>query len=464
MIKDSLVYTIGNLLPQLGGFIFLPIYLKYMSVEDFGIVSSMLVIQSIVSIFFSLALERSVMRLYFDYESSEQKGIFFGTTFMSIIILSSFLCVLLILFNGILANIFPDISFYPYYLYAILIAYAKCFFFIPKTYLQVNQKSIQYVLLSFSEFIVVSLAVLFYVVYNDEGPAGMLKGQLLGTILLIPFLFSIVRKKFIFRFDFSVLKKSLRFSLPIVPTLLTAFVLNLSDRIFLDRYMGLTEVGLYSLAYKIAAISLIAISAINMAITPHYFQKLKERGFLSASDWSKKFNNNFVKIIGVLVFVLLLFSKEIILILFGSNYSKSISIIGILLLAYYFAGTNSVNGRLIQYQKKTHHSMGIDIFTALVNIGLNFLLIPKYGMTGAALATLASLIFAFGINFIYVRLHLGVSSVSFRVYLFTVSILVVAILLNSIEYDEFLLFFIFKVVIFFIIVIKNFNKLKTLLK
>ena len=465
LFNDSLIYTVGNLLPQLGGFIFLPIYLKYMSVEDFGVISSMLVIQSIVSIFFSLALDRSLMRLYFDYESKEQKGIFFGTNFMTIIVLSSFLCILLILCNGILANIFPDISFYPYYLYALLIAYAKCFFLVPKTYFQINHKSIQFVSLSAAEFIVVASAIMFYVVYRGEGPAGMLKGQLLGTSLIIPYLVIIAKKKFIFKFNFSMLKNSLRFSLPIVPTLLTAFVLNLSDRIFIDRYMGLTEVGLYSLAYKVAGIVLIAISAINMAVSPYYFRKLSELGFVSASGWSKKFNNNYIKIIGVLVFILLMFSKEIILILFGSNYFKSVFIVGLLLLSYYFAGTNNVNGRLIQYQKKTHHSMIIDILTAIINIGFNFLLIPSYGMTGAAVATAISMMIAFVVNFIYVKLHLGVSSVSLRVYLFTVSILIVAMLLNSIAYDELLLlFFIFKVVLIFIIVIKYFNQLKNLLK
>ena len=128
LLKDSVIYSIGNLLPQLGGFIFLPVYLKFMSIEDFGVVSSMLVIQSVVSIFFSLALDRSLIRLYFDYNSTNQQATFFGTNFIAITVLSSSLLVILILTNEILVKIFPDISFYPYYLYALLIAYVKGFF------------------------------------------------------------------------------------------------------------------------------------------------------------------------------------------------------------------------------------------------------------------------------------------------------------------------------------------------
>lgn len=445
LLKDSVIYSIGNLLPQLGGFVFLPIYLKFMSIEDFGVVSSMLVIQSVVSIFFSLAIDRSLIRLYFDYKSPNQQATFFGTNFIAITVISSSLCVILILTNGILVKIFPDISFYPYYLYALLIAYVKGFFLVPKTYLQIKNKSLKFVSLSAAEFILVTLAIMFYVVYRGEGPSGMLKGQLLGTSLLIPYLFSIVRKNFIFRFNFSMLKNTLRFSLPLVPSLLTAFILNLSDRIFIDRYMGLSEVGLYSLAYKVASIVLIAISAINMAVTPFYYRRISKLGFVSASPWSKEFNNNYIKIIGVLVFIFLMFSKEIILIFFGSNYFQSAYIVGLLLLSYYFSGTNNVNGRLILYKKKTHHSMAIDVSTAFLNILLNFLLIPKYGMIGAALATLASMMFAFITSFIYVKFYLGVSSVSWRVYLFTVLILVVTMLLNSINHDEFMLFLILKV-------------------
>jgi len=416
-----------------------------MSIEDFGVVSSMLVIQSVVSIFFSLALDRSLIRLYFDYNSTNQQATFFGTNFIAITVLSSSLLVILILTNEILVKIFPDISFYPYYLYALLIAYVKGFFLVPKTYLQIKNKSVKFVSLSAAEFILVTLAIMFYVVYRGEGPSGMLKGQLLGISLLIPYLFSIVRKNFIFRFNFSMFKNSLRFSLPLVPTLITAFILNLSDRIFIDRYMGLSEVGLYSLAYKVASIVLIAISAINMAVTPFYYRRISKLGFVSASSWSKEFNNNYIKIIGVLVFIFLMFSKEIILIFFGSNYFQSAYIVGILLLSYYFSGTNNVNGRLIMYKKNTHHSMAIDVSTALLNILFNFLLIPKYGMTGAAIATLASMMFAFITSFIYVKFYLGVSSVSWRVYLFTVLILVVVMLINSINHNEFILFLILKV-------------------
>jgi O-antigen/teichoic acid export membrane protein len=464
LVKESFLYSIGNSFPALGGFIFLPIYLKFMSVEEYGIVSSMIVIQSIASIFFSLAIERSVMRLYFDHSSKIAKGIFFGSNFISIFVISTFFVIIFLFSKDLLKNIFSDINFYPYYFYALLIAYVKCFLFVPKIYLQVNHKVSQYVLLSFGQFVFVNFLVLYFVVYLKEGAFGMLKGQLIGITFLIPFLFSIVRKNFILNFDFSILKKSLDFSLPIIPTLLTVFVLNLSDRVFIDKYLGLAEVGLYSLAYKVAMISLLAISSVNLAVTPHFFKKLNEKGFFSSQKWSLSFNNNLIKTIGLIVLIVLMFSNEIVLILFGYDYFESISVVGLLLISYYFAGTNSVNGRLIQFQKKTHHSMIIDIFCALLNVGLNFLLIPDYGLIGAALATLISMLMAFIISFIYVKFYLGFLPVSLKIHLSIFLGLVVMYTINSFSSENLVLFFTIKIILLMVIGFKKFDQLKFFLK
>lgn len=419
-----------------------------MSTEDFGVVSSMLVIQSIASIFFSLALDRSIIRLYFDYKDLGRKATFFGTNFLAIIIISSIFLALLISVKSSLVRIFPEIQFYPFYFYALLIAYLKGFFLVPKAYLQINNRSISYISLSAIEFILISMSVMFFVVYRKEGAVGMLKGQLLGLSLILPYiLIFIVRKYFIFRLNLSMLKKSFRFSIPLIPTLLTALILNLSDRIFLDRYMGLHEVGLYSLAYKVASIVLILISAINMAVTPFYYRKINTLGDTLSSDWSKKFNNGYVKIIGILILVFLIFSNEVIIIFFGSSYNDSTPIVGLLLLSYFFSGTNNVNGRLIMYHKKTKYSMAIDITTAMINLLLNYLLIPEYGMFGAALATLASMLFAFIISYIFVKINLKASSISWEVYFAITITLFLVMLLNYINHDKFIFIFTLKIAV-----------------
>ena len=159
-----------------------------------------------------------------------------------------------------------------------------------------------------------------------------------------------------------------------------------------------------------------------------------------------------------------MFSNEIILILFGYDYLESISVVGLLLISYYYAGTNSVNGRLIQYQKKTHHSMVIDIFCALLNVGLNYLLIPDYGIIGAALATLISMLFAFKINFIYVKYYHGFLPVSLKVHLSIFLGLVVMFIINSFSSENLVLIFTIKIVLIMVIVFKKFDQLKIFLK
>jgi len=89
LVKNTAVYSIGQILPQAVGFILLPIYTHFITPADYGIVSSMAVLQTILAIFFTLCLERSIVRLYWDYKTENDKKDFFGTITISIAVFSS---------------------------------------------------------------------------------------------------------------------------------------------------------------------------------------------------------------------------------------------------------------------------------------------------------------------------------------------------------------------------------------
>ena len=73
LLKNTLLYTGGNLLISLSSFILLPIYTKYLSVSDYGIVNSMQILSSLLIIFYTLSFERSLVRVYHDYNEDEKK-------------------------------------------------------------------------------------------------------------------------------------------------------------------------------------------------------------------------------------------------------------------------------------------------------------------------------------------------------------------------------------------------------
>ena len=185
-------YTIGNILPQAAGFILLPIYSRYLTPADYGVVSSMQVLISIFGILFTLAIDKSVYRLYFDYKLEKDKKDFLGTITISLIIISTIFLLLLFVFKDVIGLIFKSIEFSPFYIYAILTALANVFILIPKIYLQINEKADKYFYLSTLQFLLTTGFVLWFVLGEKSGASGMLKGQLFGNLILLPFIFYII--------------------------------------------------------------------------------------------------------------------------------------------------------------------------------------------------------------------------------------------------------------------------------
>ena len=141
IINNSIYYTVGNILPQAIGFILLPIYTKYLTPEDFGIVSSMQVLNVILTLLFTLAIDRSVYRLYFDYSNDKDKRDFIGTITISIFFISTTVLFIIFISNNLISQIYSSIDFYPFYVYVVLTAFFSVFSIIPQIYFQIKGKA-----------------------------------------------------------------------------------------------------------------------------------------------------------------------------------------------------------------------------------------------------------------------------------------------------------------------------------
>ena len=390
IIKNITLYTIGNIVPQAAGFFLLPIYTRFLTPADYGIVSSMQVLNTILAVVFTLAVERSVYRLYWDHKTEKEKKDYLGSIVVALSGIATIVLALLFLFKGFVGLIYKSIPFYPFYVYAIVTAYFSVFGLVPKIYLQLQQKAGSFVILSIMQFVANTAFILWFVVGLNAGAEGMLKGQMLGCGIMFPVFLFIGFKIINFSFNPSILKESLKFSLPMMPSLLSAWVLNLSDRIFIERYFTLADVGIYSLGYKIAGLVLIISAAFNLAYNPVFYQLANSDDQVAAKKQLFSYNNTYVMVILLLCFLISLFSKDVIVILLDPRYTEAYKIVPIIALAYFISQAGSLMNLSIYQEKKTVAIMMITVFGAILNIGLNFLLVPVLGAYGAAYATVLS--------------------------------------------------------------------------
>ena len=120
IIKNTSLYTVGNILPQIVGFFLLPIFTRYLNPSDYGIIGSMEVLSEILAIFITLAVERSIYRLYWDFKTDKEKEEFLGSIVLVLIGISTSVLILLFILKELVGLIYVSIPFFPFYAYAIV--------------------------------------------------------------------------------------------------------------------------------------------------------------------------------------------------------------------------------------------------------------------------------------------------------------------------------------------------------
>jgi O-antigen/teichoic acid export membrane protein len=400
IIKNTSLYTIGHIIPKAAQFLLLPLYTRYLTPSDYGIIQSMTVLSTILTIFFSMAVERSIPRLYFDQSNEKEKKDYLGTVFVILLGISTLMLIVVLIGRSLVSQIFVSIPFYPYYLYAILTVYFTVFGLIPKTYLQVSQKAGKFILISLAEFFIMTGFIIYFIVFAGRGASGMLLGKLVKSIIFIPLFIIIISKIINFKFRKEIAKESLSYSWPMVPGLLSAFVLNLSDRIFIERYFTLKDVGLYSLSYKLSQVLLIFTQGFNKAYEPIFFKLANNEKAIVAKRKLFKYNRVYIIVLITGALLISLFSKEFVLLL-DAKYKSTYKLVPIILIGILVNSMGGLFNRSIYQSKKTKQIMYLVLSSAVLNIMLNFVLVPRYGSYGAAYATTVTFTFFFFIKYFY---------------------------------------------------------------
>lgn len=393
VIKNSLYYTLANIIPQFVGFLFLPIYSVYMSTSDFGIVSAMETLTYIFSIIACFSIDRAAQRFYFDTREQDKQKKMLSTLFVSTIIFSIAFIFIGLLLKPLLQPVFSSIEFYPYFVFCILTVSLNNLSLITSNFYQISEQPKKYMYLKITRLLSKIIFTMVFVVVLMDGAKGQLKAEFFSAFLFMPIYIYIAHRNFGWRFDFIVLKDALKFSWPFIPTLLVSWVLTLSDRVFLDKYSGLVNLGIYSMGYKISMAVFIVSSAFAMAYTP-IFYKLANKTNQNESKEKIFLYSWYASIFFILImFVFSLFTKELVEVMLDQEYHDSYSVIRIILIAHLFSAITSItSGLYIMQAKLTKLNMIVSLKVAVLNVILNYLFIPDYGIYGAAWATVLSMI------------------------------------------------------------------------
>jgi len=248
-----------------------------------------------------------------------------------------------------------------------------------------------FVALTLANTLLILVFNIFLVIILRLGVSGILLANLIASFLLAVFGFIWIRQDLQITFSNKHLKLLLKYGLPLVPASIAYWMLAYIDRYFLVNYTNLTEVGLYSISNRLSGVLTFFTSAFQMA-WPAFAFSIKQADY--AKEVYAKVLTFYTVCMCILAVGLSLFSKEILLIVTTPAYLKAYHTVGFLSLSIIAMGIFNILTIGTALAEKTKHIGWITWLAAILNIVLNFLLIPRFGIVGAALATLISFCFS----------------------------------------------------------------------
>lgn len=388
--KDTIIYGLGNVAVKVVGLLLIPVFTdqKYFTMDEFGIMGILDISAVVLTAVLASALPQSLTRWFWDKDHKEnQKGIFFMSVSAQAVISLAF-CVVLIPLSGVFSLLIfnkPDYSTVITYL--IIASCIQAINNIINTLMRLQSKSVLYSATNIFKLVSVLTLTLYFILSRNLGLKGIYLAQVIGNAMVVLFLLRYtIRNSRVF-FDFTIFRSMSAYGFPLLLANISAALLTVIDRFSLKSLTLLKYVALYTFAFKITSVlKLVVVDSIKLAIGPMLIKRM------DSPDNKRFYSKALLYTSFVVMYAIIgisLFSFEITKIIASSKqFWDAVIVIPLLSLSYFFVNMKEITVYGLHIAKKTSIIGIIVVFSTILSLALNFLLIPIWSITGAAVATL----------------------------------------------------------------------------
>lgn len=390
LFKDILIYGSGDILLRAAGIITLPIYTRIFSPVQYGVLSLIMTVTALLGSVISLGLENSYALYYFEAKSQRDRQVLTSSLLLFVALWTTAVVVLLIPFTGL----FSSWSFSAKQ-HGIL--FILGFLSVPLTLVaslcgQSLRNEFKPALFAVLNAVTLSLTIacnLFCVVVLKLGLPGLLAGTLIASAIVLPVRLWTVRNLLRPAFSGAVMRRMLSYGLPLVPMGLAYWVFASSDRFVLGKLSTLGQLGLYAVANNLTNVLAFVNTAVGLAWVPHAV-RVNEDHPDSAPAFFGQVATYLLVTFGVVCIGLTAFAPELLTLVAPAEFHGASAAVGPLALGFVAAASTQVTALGISLSKKTQYFAIVSWSAALLNLGLNVLLVPRWGMLASSWATAAA--------------------------------------------------------------------------
>ncbi|MEZ9543700.1 oligosaccharide flippase family protein [Vibrio sp. 10N.286.48.C11] len=445
--KDFINYFISDLFVKGFLFISLPLLSWVLSPEDYGILSLITSAISILFVFFSFNIQNAVYNKYL--HSSDDFGSYLFSNLLTLFPIQILTIGLFPFYHSFLSKWF-GLNEFDLFL-VVVVCFLMTYFNIYCSYLQASRQSRRYAVINITSKLteVILMFLIAYCLLSDKYLSKVYASIIvfsISMVIILPSIFYIVK----FKFEIKFVKDAFKFSIPLIPHVLATSLLAHADRIIINDLLGSHATGIYSFSYNLGMAVIVVVMAWNSSWQPRFFELIKSGSNLDILKVTR-FSCVVIFCVGSL---LVLFSQEFVVILSNSSYYEGIPIIPLITISNALVHIYLIYANFTYYRKKTAFISLATLFALFINVLLNYLFIPLWGLKGAAWATILSYVFLCIFHFFVCRYFMRFYIVNFSVIpLFFFSICSVYILMSFLNHWlDGLYFFLSKVLLYVLVV------------
>lgn len=389
LLKNTVIIAIGKLSTQIISFLLLPLYTSKLSPAEYGTYDFLVTLSVFLLPVITMLMEESMFRFLIDAEDLKSKKRVITATI-------TYTTIGTLLFT-IIAGIVMGIMKYEYTVVFLLFIISNVLIGLSNALARGTGKIKLY---SLSNFILGASTIVLNVVFIVSfklGVNGLLwSNTIANSVTALIVLMKLHLPQFISKKDLSkkTLVEMLRYSIPLVPNNLSWIIISLSDRLMLTWMIGTEANGLFSIAYKFPNIIYTCYGFFSTAWKESAAKILKEDNKIQYYNSIYKDIKFFLKAIVLGLIAIMPFAFPL---LVDSSYNEAYIYIPILVISIYYTNMSNFYGGIFTAYKNTKIMGSTTIVAAVLNVVINLIFIPKFGIFAAAFSTLISnvIIFAY---------------------------------------------------------------------
>lgn len=404
-----LVYGVGGVLNRVLIFLLLPLFTAYLSPGDYGVIAILGVLAMVTIPIFSLGFEAATGACYFDGDDQARKEATIWTAF-TIVGAGAFVLGLL----GIAgAREISQLAFRTsqYHYVVTLTLFGACFTILGQPwglYLRFEERATAFVALAvLSSLMSIGLSVVMVVALH-RGLLGMVEAQALGGALTLGLYLVVAAPRLRVRLNWRLGHELVRLGIPLIPGFVFIFIIQQGSKYILQWFHGPAAVGVYTIGFNLGLAMQIAVSAFQSAWLPYFMS------FVDKKDEARiLFPRIFIYYVlgcGALSVVFFIVAKPAVMIMTQPPFHEAYKVVGFSAGAQFLAGLFSVLLPGVYFAKDVRYVSVVEAGAAIVAIGVDLLLIPPFGVLGAAIAlavgALAMVLLQLAWNFIRREVYL----------------------------------------------------------